>query len=311
MTGTSDQFVYIHNGNDIAGQLQFISDVSVSPYQWHWNGSPITNPTPPNPDPFNGENTATLTFNWPVEDFYFGSYYCVTGGGNSRALYVAESTGGIRLNVKAFLEGPFNGTEMNTDLNLILPLQQSLAVIGYTGAETVASIPNADIVDWIGVELRDAPDINSATEATGIAGGAYFLLKDGSIVSLNGTTMPFFDPTVSTQLFVVLWPRNHLPVISNVPLIESEGVYFYDFSTAVSQAFGNNQSDLGGGTFGLIGGNVNGDGAINMDDLTNVWNFEAGTKGYLQGDANMDGQVNNKDKNDLILKNFGKMEVLP
>jgi hypothetical protein len=311
MTGTTDQYIYLQNGNEIAGQLQFISDVSVSPYQWHWNGTPITNPTPPNPDPFNGENTATLTFNWPVEDFYFGSYYCVTGGGNSRALYVAESTGGIRLNVKALLEGPFNGTEMNTDLNPILPLQQSLAVIGYSGTETVASIPNADIVDWIGVELRDAPDINSADWTTTIAGGAFFLLKDGTVVSLNGTTLPFFDPTVTNQLFVALWPRNHLPVISNVPLTESGGVYSYDFSTAISQAYGNNQSDLGGGLFGLIGGNVNGDGEINMDDLTNVWNLEAGTKGYLQGDANMDGQVNNKDKNDLILKNFGKMEVLP
>ncbi|MCB0806259.1 MAG: hypothetical protein KDC05_10710, partial [Bacteroidales bacterium] len=83
----------------------------------------------------------------------------------------------FQLDLTVFLEGPFNGSDMNTDLNPIIPLQQTLTVVGYNGTEEVVAIPNADVVDWIGLELRDAPDISSATESTAINGGAFFLLK--------------------------------------------------------------------------------------------------------------------------------------
>jgi uncharacterized protein (TIGR02145 family) len=216
----------------------------------------------------------------------------------------------LQVQLKVFLEGPFNGTDMNTDLNPIIPLQQTLTVIGYNGTEEVDAIPNTDIVDWIGVELRDAADINSATDDSAIGGGAFFLLKDGSIVGLDGSSVPSFDLQIANQLFVVIWHRNHLPVISNFPLSQTSGIYAYDFTTSAGQAYGNNQNDLGA-VFGMIAGDLNADGSVNETDLTEKWIGDAGKTGYLMGDGNMDAHVNNLDKNDVWLPNFGKSKIFP
>jgi len=220
---------------------------------------------------------------------------------------------GLEVDITAFFEGPFNGTTMNADLNNILPIEQPYNVYPweYNGGENVASIPNSDIVDWLLVEFRDAADVNSATSATSLGGQAAFILRDGSIVDLNGSSILSFDYTITQNLFIVLWHRNHLPAMSKYPLSETGGIYTYDFTTAADQAFGNNQSDLGGGKFGMIAGDANADGTINDFDGIEAWYPQIGQSGYLSGDVNMDGQVNNPDKNDVWLPNYGKSEQLP
>ena len=64
---------------------------------------------------------------------------------------------GISVNLKTFLEEPYNGSGMNTFLNTILPLNQpfNVAPWNYTGTESVTTLPNPFIVDWILVELRE------------------------------------------------------------------------------------------------------------------------------------------------------------
>ncbi|MCD4697857.1 MAG: VCBS repeat-containing protein, partial [Bacteroidales bacterium] len=73
-----------------------------------------------------------------------------------------ESTGdSISVNLNAFLEGPFNQTDMNTGLNPDhIPLSQpyNIAPWDYTGTESFVSIPNANVVDWVLVELRDTTE---------------------------------------------------------------------------------------------------------------------------------------------------------
>ncbi|MBE0655637.1 MAG: hypothetical protein IH594_17690, partial [Bacteroidales bacterium] len=216
-----------------------------------------------------------------------------------------------QVDLKVFLEGPFNGTDMNTDLNPIIPLQQTLTVIGYDGPEEVDAIPNEDVVDWIGVEFRDAPDVNAATEATAVGGGAFFLLKNGNIVDLDGNSLLSLYFQITNQLFVVIWHRNHLPVMSKYPLAESGGNYTYDYTVSAGQAYGDNQSDLENGLWGMIGGDANADGTINEMDGNEIWYQQVGHSGYLQGDVNMDTQVNNQDKNDVWYPNRGKTELLP
>ncbi|MCD4684020.1 MAG: hypothetical protein K8R86_12115, partial [Bacteroidales bacterium] len=220
---------------------------------------------------------------------------------------------GLEVDITAFFEGPFNGTTMNADLNNILPIEQPYNVYPweYNGGENVASIPNSDIVDWLLVEFRDAADVNSATSATSLGGQAAFILRDGSIVDLNGSSILSFDYTITQNLFIILWHRNHLPAMSKYPLNETGGIYTYDFTTAADQAFGNNQSDFGGGKFGMIAGDANADGTINDFDGIEAWYPQIGQSGYLSGDVNMDGQVNNPDKNDVWLPNYGKSEQLP
>ncbi len=94
---------------------------------------------------------------------------------------------GIQLGLKVMLQGPFNGTLMNNDLNSngFLPLSQPYygSPWNYPGAENVDEITNTDIVDWVLVELRDSPDVNSADESTIIARQAAFLLNNGTVVS--------------------------------------------------------------------------------------------------------------------------------
>jgi hypothetical protein len=219
------------------------------------------------------------------------------------------------VDVTVYLEGPFNGTDMNTDLNAIIPLQQTLTVVGYNGTEEVDEIPNADVVDWIGLELRDAADISSATEATAIGGGAFFLLKDGSIVGLDGSSLPTFDGEISQQLFVVIWHRNHLPVISAYPLIETGGTYTYDFTTGTTQAYGDTDGykQWGTGVAVMVAGDGNADGHILLSDKINVWTPQAAKKGYYPGDFNMDSQVDNADKNYIWVPNndYGYSSQIP
>jgi uncharacterized protein (TIGR02145 family) len=309
MVGTTDQYIHLNNGHGINGEMYLLSDLTGSSYQWYFNTWAISTFFP-DPDPFSGYTLMELKFNVPVAAPWAGEYKCWVDGNFSRKIIVDYTTT-PQFDITAMLEGPFNGSQMNTDINSMIPLHQSLGIIGYDGPETVMSIPNNDIIDWIGLELRDAPDAASATEATTIAGGAYFLLKDGTVVGLDGSSLPTFDISVSNQLFVLLWHRNHLPVMSKYPLTESGGIYSYDFTTAAGQAYGDNQSDLGGGFFGMIGGNANGDGEINEFDRTEYWMQEVGHTGYLQSDVNMDTQVDNKDKNDIWIWKRGKSEILP
>jgi len=312
MVGTTDQYVYLKNEHWIAGQMRFVSDVLATPYQWYWNNWAIQNPPYPDPPIISGETSSTLTWISPVTDGWAGTYKCHAGSNWSRNIYIEEQTS-LRLDVTAMFEGPFNGTDMTPDLNPILPMGQPYDTYPweYDGAEAVSILPNADIVDWLLVEIRDASSASSATSATSLGGQAAFIQRDGQIVGLDGNPVLSFDLQITQNLFVVLWHRNHLPVLSNYAVIPTNGIHTYDFTTAASQAYGNNQNDLGGGVFGMIGGDANADGTINQFDGTEVWYLQVGRTGYLQGDANMDIQVNNEDKNDVWLLNNGKSEILP
>ncbi|MBN1340882.1 MAG: hypothetical protein JXA03_16260 [Bacteroidales bacterium] len=215
------------------------------------------------------------------------------------------------LDVKAFLEGPFTGTEMYGILNTYgyLPLSQpyNQPPWNYAGTEAVAAIPNADVVDWILVELRDAPDAASAGSAAMVARQAAFLLNDGSVVTLDGYSLPIFTCSPVNSLFAVIWHRNHLGIMSANPLLESGGIYSYDFTTGSGQVYGggNAHKQLAPGIWGMIGADGNTDGQINNSDKIDVWSPQAGLNGYHSGDFNLDAQVNNTDKNELWTPNTG------
>ncbi len=100
----------------------------------------------------------------------------------------------ITLDLKLFLEGPFNETDMDSDLNSILPLNQpfNMPPFKYSGAEQVTAIPGPDIVDWILVELRDAPSPSAADESSIIEQRAAFLKTDGSVVDTSGLNFVSF-----------------------------------------------------------------------------------------------------------------------
>ena len=218
---------------------------------------------------------------------------------------------GLEVNLKIFLEGPYTGPYMSTVLNLtgLTPLTQPYNMYPwwYQGAEAVQEIPSNDVVEWVLVELRDAPDAASATASTMIARKAAFLMKDGMIRDLDGVSLLPFNVLVNDNLFAVVWHRNHLGVMSAVPLTSSQGVYNYDFTNAGTKAHGGSiaHKQLSPGVWGMTGGDGNPDGQIGNSDKLDVWNPQSGNSGYLSGDFNMDGQVNNADKVDIWAPNSG------
>jgi hypothetical protein len=219
----------------------------------------------------------------------------------------------IRLDVATLLEGPYNGSMMNTDLKTggFIPLNQpyNTPPWNYAGSESVGSIP-PNVVDWVLVELRDAASAGSATPATIIARKAAFVLNDGSVVDLDGSSLPTFNATVNNQLFLVIWHRNHLGIMSASPLFSGGGIYAYDFTSGLGQAYLNGQKNLGGGNYGMFAGNASKNGVIDAADYT-VWNNQVGTPGYKSGDHSLDGQVDNNDKNDTWVENLGTTSKVP
>ena len=224
---------------------------------------------------------------------------------------------GFDVNLTVFIEGPFNGTDMNTDLIAVpeFPLTQpfTTAPWNYTGTESIPVVPNPDVVDWVLVELRDTDIAQNATGSTVIETQACLLLNNGSIVSVDGSSNPLFNTQPAQNLFAVIYSRNHLPVLSNNPLTETEGMYIYDFSTGEGQVFGGSlgYNELVSGIWGMVGGDGNCDGEITIEDKTGVWESDAGNSGYNINDHNLDGQIDNRDKNDYILLNIGKESQVP
>ncbi len=220
----------------------------------------------------------------------------------------------IFVDLTAFLEGPFNETDMNSSLNSIglVPLSQpyNTSPWNYPGIESVSSIPNSNVVDWLLIELRDAANAPSATSGTMISRKAAFILKDGSVVGMDGLSNLEFNCTINNQLYVVVWHRNHLGMMSAIPLIESGGIYTYNFTTAMGMAYLNGQKGLNGGVYGMYAGDADGNGAVNTADKS-IWVDDTGKKGYKTADFNMNSQVSNQDKNDRWLGNINVLSKVP
>ena len=220
---------------------------------------------------------------------------------------------GLNVSVKAVLEGPFNVSAMGTGINAILPLSQpyNAAPWNYTGTESVAAMP-ATVVDWVLVELRDATSAANATLATRIARKAGLLLTNGNIVATDGASPLFFTNSLSNGLFLVIYHRNHLAILSSNALTQSGGVYTYDYTTSSGQAYGaSSQKQLATGIWGMISGDVNANGSIGNEDITPPWKSNAGKTGYYPTDLNFDRHVNNRDKDSYWYPNNGKGTNVP
>lgn len=221
----------------------------------------------------------------------------------------------ITVDLMAFLEGPFNGSDMNTGLSdlSLLPIAQpyNTPPWNYPGTEGLGIVPLPNKVDWVLVELRDAPAASQATPATAIARKACIILSDGSVVNPDGSSNLEFMQSFNDQLYVVLWHRNHLGIMSAFPLMESGGDYTYDFTTAMGMAYLNGQKSLNGSVYGMYAGDADGNGKIETTDKNGYWSIQAGEHGYKSADFDMNSQVNNQDKNDIWVENENLVSSVP
>lgn len=223
--------------------------------------------------------------------------------------------GGIVLNLKANLEGPFNGTDMNRDLNpWLIPNSQPYgsAPWNYYGGESFGAVPNGNVVDWALVELREtAGTASTALPGTMISRQAGLLLNNGDIVSTDGISNLIFGVAIANNLYAIIWHRNHLGIMSATPLTFGGGIYTYDFTTTAGQAYLSGQQNLGGGIYGMYAGDGDANNFIETADKIAVWQTQVGLSGYYSGDFNLDGQVDNQDKNDVWLGNSGQNSLVP
>jgi hypothetical protein len=222
-------------------------------------------------------------------------------------------------NVVAFLKGGWNNPTglMRTTLNAggKLPLAQpyNSDPYNYSGTESVASIPNANIVDWVLLELRKPATglAEDAVASTVIGRKAGFLLNNGNIVDLDGMSPLSFD--ISKQgagNFVVLRHRNHLAVMSNAMASNPAASFSNDYSL-VANVYARQgtssqpvallaTSGAGSTRYGLWPGDVNRNGNIAVSDLALINAAIAGpasgnTNIYSVRDVNLDRNVTSAD----------------
>ena len=279
---------------------------------------------------YNGEHS-TYLYNGeeiPIQhDFFDGqecghiNYHGYLNKGKAAWWMMARIRGWLpnaqSLNIKLFLQGNYTESGMSTNLNSqgLLPLNQPFNIppLNYNGGEAVQVIPGANIAEWVLVELREAATAQTATNNTIILQKAAFILSNGQVVDLDGSSNIQFEQTINQQLFIVIRHRNHLGIMSAFPLAESNNVYQYDFTTGNGQAFGesNSQIELSTGVWGMIGGDGNLDGVIDNVDKSLTWTSNSGDAGYYSGDFTLNGNVNNQDKNLIWVPNFGKISYIP
>jgi hypothetical protein len=312
MDGDDDQHLYLVDGHQIEGDLRLNANFSGSSFTWYGpSGSLVGNAN------FLGATSQTLRFLNPLTAADVGEYYCVNNLGEySRSIFISTTTiPSGELDLTVLLEGPFNGLDMNTQLNGkgFLPLEQPYFDFPwvYPGMDSVVSVPSSEIVDWVLVELRDATAPQLAEVSTRIGRYVGFLLSNGSVIGCDGVSNINFPDQVQNNLYVIIRHRNHLDVMSAVELSEANGVYDYDFTSGPDQAYGiNSQIEVAAGVWGMKMGDGYGDGSINLFDKI-VWNRDGAKTGYYPADYEMKGWVNNQDKNDIWYGRLGQQSQIP
>ncbi len=160
------------------------------------------------------------------------------------------------------------------------------------------------VVDWVLVTLRSNP------EGTGgpVCQAAALLHQDGSIEFI-GDKPPCCDLDGGINYYIVVEHRNHLIVMSDVPLPISDGKVTYDFTlqqSYVNDPFGfgiySGQKEILTGKFAMFGGNgeqainAQSDTDINLDDRI-FWENENGVFArYRSEDYNLNGDINQNDR---------------
>jgi parallel beta-helix repeat protein len=280
-------------------------------------------------DAFTAANNADYYFELLGEDLTGVIYH------NAENVYL----GPCDAQIKAFLNGPYNAGTGMMDNTLYtasqIPLSQPYNVPpwNYNGTESVASIP-ADVVDWVLVELRTGPLETELFERK-----AAFIMTDGSIRKYDDITrgVKFDDIIVGDSYYLVVWHRNHMPVMSGAGVaLPNATVYdFTDYTT--TQPYGYPSlvqiemplPNPTSGIYGMIAGDVNANGELKYSGagndrgliiakivavtgsplLTNVI-----TNGYWMEDVNLNNEVKyvgSANDREYIVQNLNYLTGLP
>ncbi len=259
-------------------------------YMYDWlpttglSAANIANPT--------ASPTATTTYSVTVAD----ANNCTAT--EQVTIAIDANCASVLVRLQVFLQGAFNGIDMNTDLldNGLLGLAHPYDVAPWNvAAGSATSIPT-DAVDWILIEARDANDNTLVLETQ-----PAFVLNNGEVVDLDGNVgLSFTSLTAGNDYYLAVRHRNHLDVIA-ANAIALPNATVYDFSSPANVLGGTTQvADLDGGTiYGLYTGDMNGNGVITVEDYNYYISEQAGqtVNQYGNSDCNLDGNLTVSDFN--------------
>ena len=122
------------------------------------------------------------------------------------------------------------------------------------------------------------------------------LFSKVSVLHTNGTASMTLSPSVTPgNYYIVIKHRNGVETWSAAP-VSLPATTTYNFSTAATQAYGNNQIQMAPGIFALYTGDINQDDVVDGLDY-NDWETDNNNfgSGYLAADINGDGVVDGLD----------------
>jgi hypothetical protein len=201
----------------------------------------------------------------------------------------------------------------------LIPLNEPYTAMGFALEQPAATTPlvlswtlSSAIVDWVLVELR-----NAATPSQVVARRAALLQRDGDVVGVDGVApVGFCVPPGSYH--VALRHRNHLGVMTAVPVALGSVPLSIDLTLASTSAFGTDARMDVGGVQVLWPGNTLSDGSVKYTGSANDRDAillriggtvpTATTAGYWPEDATLDGVVKytgGGNDRDVILQTIG------
>ena len=255
-----------------------------------------------------------------IENGFSGSYENLSLGAITTSPQTQQQL--VKLDVKIFLEGPFNGVDMSDSLRAsgYLPLSTPYTDMGYVQTNntknevTPSSVMNIAgdfaIIDWILVELRSQQNTIFASR-TGL------LRKDGMIVDMDGIS-PLEFAVSPGSYHIAVKHRNHLGAMTFGQIALSNTSTFVDFTTGVLPLYGTDAMKPVGNRYCLWAGDPNFDGIIKysgeQNDRDGILTAIGGivptniVVGYRPEDINMDGKTvytGAMNDRDIILSNIG------
>jgi hypothetical protein len=210
----------------------------------------------------NGYSLSTTIGETVIDNYVFENTKLSTGfqqGSGNRILYL-----------KFFLEGLFNGIDMNQAYDDIGPHFQAGIADKFQFFLAKNTYPNMQLYTDTAVEI-----------------------------SINGNSMINLPACFTGTNYLFIRHRNHMETWSSSPVSFANDIINYDFTTTATKAFGDNQKQVSPNTFAIFVGDVNQDGVVDISDLVAMdADLTNGTLGYIVYDLNGDGVV---DISDLVI----------
>lgn len=285
--------------NPGVGQKVMFTDLSTNfPSSWNWSFNPSTvtfvngtNSSSKNPEVIFNETTQySVTL---VSTNYSGS------DSETKSNFISLNTESITLDLKIFLEGPYEGDAMVPGNIGYTPLNQPYnnQPWNYNGQESMNSIINDDVVDWVLVDVLKPKITDGDTTLIRVGRKAALVLTDGSVRDVDQISLLRFSDVDFSPVYIRVIHRNHLEVISSQTVNQSNGKLTFDFSAGPDKALGGTGSikQLSDDTWGLKAGDGNGNGQVDNLDKNEIWVQQNYMEGYHSADFDLNSLVDNND----------------